>query len=133
MLLELVQIVILSVEVFKMLRELIVWHFIWYYTSEALLSLFINDQNFLGSFSILLLISLHIFCLYGSLSKYTHFFLFIFWWHQIFSFPFSFSLLVFPTLQWHIHIICSRKSTTKKNISRYVAPPHTFQFVVLPT
>jgi hypothetical protein len=36
----------------------------------------------------------------GSLTKYTHFFLFIFWWHQLFSFPFYFSLLVFPTLQW---------------------------------
>ena len=46
----------------------------------------------------------------GSLSKYTHFFLFIFWWHQIFSFPFCFSLLVFPTLQWHIYIICSREN-----------------------
>jgi hypothetical protein len=46
-----------------------------------------------------------IYTVYGSLSKYTHIFLFIFWWHQIFSFPFCFSLLVFPTLQWHIYII----------------------------
>ena len=46
----------------------------------------------------------------GSLSKYTHFFLFIFWWHQLFSFPFCFSLLVFPTLHWHIYIICSREN-----------------------
>jgi hypothetical protein len=61
---------------------------------------------------------------HGSLSKYTHFFLFIFWWHQIFSFPFCFRLLVFPT--WHIH-------TMKKKNSKYVAPPHTFQSVVLPT
>jgi hypothetical protein len=45
------------------------------------------------------------------------------------SFPFCFSLLVFPTLQWHIHIICSREIHMhgKTNISRYVAPPHTFQ------
>ena len=50
-----------------------------------------------------------------SLSKYTHFFLFIFWWHQIFSFPFCFSLLVFPTLQWHIYIICSRENHHEKN------------------
>ena len=53
---------------------------------------------------------------YGSLSKYTHFFLFIFWWHQIFSFPFCFSLLVFPTLQWHIYIICSRGKPPWKKI-----------------
>ena len=66
-------------------------------------------------------------CLYnGSLSKYTHFFLFIFWWHQIFSFPFCFSLLVFPTLQWHSHMIWIF-------FSRYVAPPQTFQSVVLST
>jgi hypothetical protein len=44
----------------------------------------------------------------------THFFLFIFWWHQIFSFPFCFSLLVFPTLQWHILIICSREKHHEK-------------------
>jgi hypothetical protein len=50
----------------------------------------------------------------GSLSKYTHFFLFIFWWHQIFSFPFCFSLLVFPTLQWHIYIICSQENHHEK-------------------
>ena len=46
----------------------------------------------------------------GSLSKYTYFFLFIFWWHQIFSFTFFFSCLVLPTLQRYIHIICSRKN-----------------------
>jgi hypothetical protein len=45
-----------------------------------------------------------------------HFFLFIFWWHQIFSFPFCFSLLVFSTLQWHIYIICSRENLHEKNI-----------------
>jgi hypothetical protein len=50
----------------------------------------------------------------GSLSKYTHFFLFIFWWHQICSFPFCFSLLVFSTLQWHIHIICSQENLHEK-------------------
>jgi hypothetical protein len=71
--------------------------------------------------------------IFVSLSKYTHFFLFIFWWHQIFSFPFCFSLLVFPTLQWYLHIICSRENHHEKNISRYVAPPHNFQSVVLPT
>ena len=53
--------------------------------------------------------------IYGSLSKYRHLFLFIFWWHQIFSFPFCFySLLVFPTLQWHIYIICSRENHREK-------------------
>ena len=52
--------------------------------------------------------------LFGSLSKYTHFFLFLFWWHQIFSFPFCFSLLFFPTLQWHIYIICSRENHHEK-------------------
>ena len=78
-------------------------------------------------------IILKCYMLYGSLSKYTHFFLFLFWWHQIFSFPFCFSLLVFPPLQWHIHIICSRENHHEKKISRYVAHPHTFQSVVLPT
>ena len=71
---------------------------------------------------------------YGSLPNKTHFYLFIFWWHQIFSFPFCFRLLIFPTLQWHIHLICSRENLhEKKKISRYVALPHTFQSVVLPT
>jgi hypothetical protein len=74
-----------------------------------------------------------LFCIYGSLSKYTHFFMFIFWWHQIFTFPFCFSLLVFPTLQWHIHIICSRENHHENKYSRYVTLPHTFQSVVLPT
>ena len=55
-------------------------------------------------------------CINGSLSKYTHFFLFTFWWHQIFSFPFCSSLLVFPTLQWHIHIIYSRENHHEKKI-----------------
>jgi hypothetical protein len=35
-------------------------------------------------------------------------FMFIFWWHQISSFAFFFSRLVLSTLQWYIHIICSR-------------------------
>ena len=70
-------------------------------------------------------------CISGSLSKYMHFFLFIFYGHQIFSFPFCFSLFVFPTLQWHIYIICSRENHYEKKKSRYVAPPHTFQSVVL--
>jgi hypothetical protein len=58
--------------------------------------------------------------IYGSLSKYMHFFLFIFWWHQICSFPFCFSLLVFPTLQWHIHIICSRENLHANIVTKMV-------------
>jgi len=60
---------------------------------------------------------------YGSLSKYTHFFLFIFWWHQIFSFTFFFSCLVFPTLQWYIHIICSRENHHDKNYFKICCTP----------
>jgi hypothetical protein len=55
------------------------------------------------------------FCLYlvyGSFSKYTYFFLFIFWWHQIFSFTFFFSRLVLPTWRW--------KSMDCINSRRYV-------------
>ena len=66
------------------------------------------------------------FCLYlvyGSFSKYTYFFLFIFWWHQIFSFTFFFSRLVLPTLQWYIHIICSRENHHDKNYFKICCTP----------
>jgi hypothetical protein len=61
--------------------------------------------------------------LFGSLSKYTYFFLFIFWWHQIFSFKFFFNCLVLPILQWYIHIICSRENHHEKNYFKICCSP----------
>ena len=55
----------------------------------------------------------------GSLSKYMHFFLFIIWWHQIFSFPFCFSLLVFPILQVWTQTCAVQKASMDVNIAYY--------------